>query len=549
MTKAKATKEGFTGSGLTPEEVSLGRIRYSEYLKNYPQLNKLSNKQLLEELVWLECLQERFKKNVGIVSQPTTGPDGKMSIAAIPRHLNESITEGLNQIMALKTKLGLFEDQKQLDAFRDIDDLKHKAAEYRKQNPLSFKCTCFPAGTKISLPNRDVKNIEDIQIGDEILGIEHCGKKGNKFRTQKVLDVILRGKKQVLKLTTEQGRELQCTFDHRIFASTTADSTCFKYLPAVNCLNKKIKTVFQINYNIYLQGVLLGLIGSDGHQHEPSDKKNPNWNFETQFFIYQSPKCETQTIEEVLLALNIEYTKSNLVNKETEFGDGIYTYRIKTKHSKLIKSLQSELYQSHDLQIGYLAGFILGDGTINQLGNSFIIQKKEKYRNILKQIFLNLGIASTETLRKDGCYFYNLGKQIPLLFPNSNKAIKQNIKYGNQGFNLPNDRIIKIEVLQNEVDVFDITTETQNFIANEILVHNCPYCSKIFFLKRRTTNYEEFKSPFYAEDKILKNDELHAMWKEGLISAERYGKVLGVSSDYPAWLDEHVYMNGKTKEN
>lgn len=162
MTKPKSTKEGFTGSGLTPEEVSLGRIRYSEYLKNYPQLNKLSNKQLLEELVWLECLQERFKKNVGIVSMPTTAPDGKMAIAAIPRHLNESITEGLNQIMALKTKLGLFEDQKQLDAFRDIDDLKHKAAEYRKQNPLSFKCTC-PYCSKIFFLKRRTTNFEEFK--------------------------------------------------------------------------------------------------------------------------------------------------------------------------------------------------------------------------------------------------------------------------------------------------------------------------------------------------------------------------------------------------
>jgi len=162
MTKPKTVKDGFTGSGLTPEEVSLGRIRYSEYLKNYPQLNKLSNKQLLEELVWLECLQERFKKNVGIVSQASIGPDGKTTISAIPKHLNESITEGLNQIMGLKTKLGLFEDQKQLDAFRDIDDLKAKAAEYRKQNPLSFKCTC-PYCAKIFFLKRRTDKFEEFK--------------------------------------------------------------------------------------------------------------------------------------------------------------------------------------------------------------------------------------------------------------------------------------------------------------------------------------------------------------------------------------------------
>jgi hypothetical protein len=163
MTKPeKKIKNGFTGAGLTEDEQSIGRARYADYLKNYPQLNKLSNLQLLEELVWLECLQERFKKQVGIVSEPTQGPDGKIKVEAIPKHLSEAVANGLTQIMELKSKLGLFEDQKTLDAFKDFEDLKKKAAEFRKTHPLSFKCTC-PFCSRIFFLKRRTDKFEEFK--------------------------------------------------------------------------------------------------------------------------------------------------------------------------------------------------------------------------------------------------------------------------------------------------------------------------------------------------------------------------------------------------
>lgn len=161
MTKPKV-RNGFAGSGLNPKEVEKGGIRYQEYLKNYPQLNKPSNLMLLEELVWLECLQERFKEQVGIIIKPTTGPDGQTKIESVPKNLQESIANNLEQIINLKTKLGLFEDQKMSDAFQAFDDLKKKAAEYRRLNSLSFKCTC-PFCTKIFFLKRKTSGYEEFK--------------------------------------------------------------------------------------------------------------------------------------------------------------------------------------------------------------------------------------------------------------------------------------------------------------------------------------------------------------------------------------------------
>lgn len=135
----------FTGEGLDPDEKKWGQKRFNDYRANYPHLNKLSNLQLLEELVWKETIQERFKRQVGDVGkkQADLAKDkGQSEIPQIPTYLQDSLSEGLTSIIELKTKLGMFEDQKTLDAFKDFQDMKTKAAEYRKTHPLSFKTTC-----------------------------------------------------------------------------------------------------------------------------------------------------------------------------------------------------------------------------------------------------------------------------------------------------------------------------------------------------------------------------------------------------------------------
>lgn len=76
----------------------------------------------------------------------------------------------------------------------------------------------------------------------------------------------------------------------------------------------------------------------------------------------------------------------------------------------------------------------------------------------------------------------------------------------------------------------------------------CPFCSKIFFLKIRTDKYEEFKFPFF-QDKVLCNDKLHKIYKEGRITKEEYADIMGVSSDFPDWLDEKFFEKKRSLES
>lgn len=74
----------------------------------------------------------------------------------------------------------------------------------------------------------------------------------------------------------------------------------------------------------------------------------------------------------------------------------------------------------------------------------------------------------------------------------------------------------------------------------------CPFCSKLFFLKIRTDIYEAYKSPFF-KDKILMNEPLWKVYKEGKITKEEHANVLGVSPDYIDFLEEKFFHKDSNK--
>ncbi len=74
--------------------------------------------------------------------------------------------------------------------------------------------SCFPAGTKITLPNKSVKNIEDIEVGDYVLSYQ----KGE-FVKSKVLEVENPVRDHLCELSFEDGSKLDMTKEHPVYTS------------------------------------------------------------------------------------------------------------------------------------------------------------------------------------------------------------------------------------------------------------------------------------------------------------------------------------------
>ncbi len=68
----------------------------------------------------------------------------------------------------------------------------------------------------------------------------------------------------------------------------------------------------------------------------------------------------------------------------------------------------------------------------------------------------------------------------------------------------------------------------------------CPFCSEIFFLNRRIDKYEVSQLRLY-KNKVLCNEGLWSLFKEGKITREDVAKVLNVSKDYVDFLEKKIY--------
>jgi hypothetical protein len=126
------------GSGLSTKEKKWAKKRFEDYQSHYPHLNKLSDLQLLEELVFFEVSQEQYKEKVKSLMAKVKSEDA----GAVPRAIQDQINNNLDQIIKLKERLGLFEDKKSLDVWQHLKDLFSKFALWREQNQDCRKVTC-----------------------------------------------------------------------------------------------------------------------------------------------------------------------------------------------------------------------------------------------------------------------------------------------------------------------------------------------------------------------------------------------------------------------
>ena len=123
--KNKTNKTEFDGTGLTSGEKRSGSHRYSAYKDKY-HIDNISDLQLLNELVFFEALQIRYKKQIEKFSNSITTSDAPK----IPTATLKTLNDNLAQIITLKKELGLIsETDKGDDPFTYIQQLKNSIAQ------------------------------------------------------------------------------------------------------------------------------------------------------------------------------------------------------------------------------------------------------------------------------------------------------------------------------------------------------------------------------------------------------------------------------------
>jgi len=80
---------------------------------------------------------------------------------------------------------------------------------------VSHNNPCFVAGTEITLASGDIKNIENIQVGDIVLTYNH---ETNQTEDKEVQQVIHKIVDSTVKYTLENGSSVECTLDHPLYS-------------------------------------------------------------------------------------------------------------------------------------------------------------------------------------------------------------------------------------------------------------------------------------------------------------------------------------------
>ena len=150
----KNKKYKISCNGLSEEEAKFARALFEQYLSHY-HVESFSELRLCEELVYRETQQESFKKLEKLDTEAKEAK-GKKKLF---NQFGNSMDENLKQMLLLREKLGLLNNEQRQDPFTYMQTLEKKFKIWQSQNQESCTRAC-PNCSKIIMFNMDMTKWE-----------------------------------------------------------------------------------------------------------------------------------------------------------------------------------------------------------------------------------------------------------------------------------------------------------------------------------------------------------------------------------------------------
>jgi len=183
-------KYEFQGIGLGRYEIKKAKQAFENYCQHY-NITAYSDYQMIEELVFQEIMQERLKKKIEQLEEKYKKENKEYSV---PRHVVETMKINFDQILAIKEKLGMFENKEGADGFNYIQKLKEKFKKWCEENQGSRTVVCPHCSKMILLKIRtDIwEALKHPFFKDKLLANKYLWKlyKEGKIKKQDVAEVL-----------------------------------------------------------------------------------------------------------------------------------------------------------------------------------------------------------------------------------------------------------------------------------------------------------------------------------------------------------------------
>jgi len=340
---------------------------------------------------------------------------------------------------------------------------------------------CLHPETIITMSNGEGRYIKDLKIGDNVLGM-----KNGEYITSIVND-IWKTKKESCEIILKNGNKIICSEDHRFLGNRGG----WKYVTGDECGKNKRPHLTLNNYlkgmeNIpslkkhisyqYMLGYVSGMINGDGmlRSFDYSGKRR-NSDKQYQFRLAMNDSVAVKRTEVFLAALNVDV---NVFSFNEKMKYAIRTSK-KENFDKLLK-IANNFIESFEFSRGYLAAAYDSDGS--QCGGKLLRIFKSDLTHIenIKKSFDIVGIKYIQ--EKPRIPTNKIVQSIRIVggmneyvkfFSICDPAIDRKRKISGKIMIKDGLKIVSIKKTDKIIEMFDISTSTENFIANGVVSHNC----------------------------------------------------------------------------
>ena len=386
------------------------------------------------------------------------------------------------------TMIRYSKDDKLVPSFPDSMDIKIT-------NCCSLNCRyCFVGGTKILMGDLTYKNIEDVKVGDVVMGFEEIplkrGAKRKMFKT-KVLNTFVHVESELLTVTTDTGNTVTSTPNHPFLSEGTGKNHArvFNKIGNLSVGHSVFECGFPIDYidydsEQYKLGYTIGAWAGDGCFQHYVDKNGYdayNCRFVTKDeeindMVYECSKYFMPDLYRLDFKMNGNNgTKSSVRSNKKD----VYNTIVRLESNNIGTNTSKEYY------CGFLAGFFDSEGHIdNQRSIIRLTNSEMKYINEVARCLDGLNIDNITELshKKDD----NNKKDVFSVRVKGQYAISQFLWYTrpvcnrksldnflSYKFQYYKHKIASIEQVNKKQYVYNFETESHTYIANNFLVHNC----------------------------------------------------------------------------
>lgn len=336
----------------------------------------------------------------------------------------------------------------------------------------NLKCPyCHIEGTPVLMADLTWKPIEEIKVGDLVVGYEYTKNNSSQFfkwhsKVVKVINTFNRSS-QVVELKTEHVTTY-CTPEHK-WLTTKRGKNGYRetqYLTEKLSIRFISKSTVFVEDEDYKNGWLNGILRGDGCvQYYPENPK-------TKYYFRLAVK------DHDILERFSKYTNHNFI--EYTFTSPNTNMRAVQSQKKAVhyrmKSLMANWKTTPQFLKGFLAGIFDAEGTYN--GN--VIRITNTNRNIIGDIIFALSIIGFKPVverhgkdRKMWNVRLSTQSEVIRFFATVNPAVKRKRDkfFGTMPYHSGSKFISARSI--GEKKVFNIETETGNYVANGLISKNC----------------------------------------------------------------------------